>query len=55
FNSFVVCGISYTPIYRGSPSVQCPYCRGHFKPEFQGNLCTICDISRIGGAGTGMV
>ncbi|KAI8597622.1 Coatomer, alpha subunit [Dissophora ornata] len=55
YNSFVVCGISYTPIYRGSPSVQCPYCRAHFKPEFQGNLCTICDISQVGGTGTGMV
>ncbi|KAF9204235.1 hypothetical protein BGZ49_005548 [Haplosporangium sp. Z 27] len=55
YNSFVICGISYTPIYRGSPSVQCPYCRAHYKPEFQGNLCTICDISRIGGTGTGMV
>ncbi|KAK3810656.1 MAG: coatomer protein alpha subunit [Linnemannia elongata] len=55
YNAFVVCGISYTPIYRGSPSVQCPYCRAHFKPEFQGNLCTICDISQIGGSGTGMV
>ncbi|KAG0326510.1 hypothetical protein BG004_002959, partial [Podila humilis] len=52
YNSFVVCGISYTPIYRGSPSVQCPYCRAHYKPEFQGNLCTICDISQIGGTGT---
>ncbi|KAF9585928.1 hypothetical protein BGW38_010979 [Lunasporangiospora selenospora] len=55
FNSFVVCGISYTPIYRGSPSVQCPYCRTHFKPEYQGNLCTVCDISQIGSTGTGMV
>ncbi|KAG0041469.1 hypothetical protein BGZ83_001762, partial [Gryganskiella cystojenkinii] len=55
FNAFVVCGVSYTPIYRGSPSVQCPYCRAHFKPEFQGNLCTICDIAQIGGTGTGMV
>ncbi|KAF9921386.1 hypothetical protein BGZ65_010387, partial [Modicella reniformis] len=47
-NPFVVCGISYTPIYRGSPSVQCPYCRAHFMPEYQGNLCTICDISKVG-------
>ncbi|KAG0224121.1 hypothetical protein BGX31_008182 [Mortierella sp. GBA43] len=54
-NPFVVCGISYTPIYRGSPSVQCPFCRAHYKPEFQGNLCTICDISKVGSTGTGMV
>ncbi|KAG0232011.1 hypothetical protein BGW42_008522 [Actinomortierella wolfii] len=54
YNSYQVCGISYTPIYRGAPSVQCPYCRAHFKPEFQGNLCTVCDISQIGAPGSGL-
>ncbi|KAF9430117.1 hypothetical protein BGZ76_000963 [Entomortierella beljakovae] len=54
YNAYKICAASYTPIYQGSPSVQCPYCHAHFKPEFSGNLCTICDISRIGGTGTGM-
>ncbi|CAG8636627.1 6826_t:CDS:10, partial [Racocetra fulgida] len=40
YNPFVVCGISYTPIYKGSSSIECPYCHASYLPEHQGKLCT---------------
>ncbi|KAI8815873.1 coatomer WD associated region-domain-containing protein [Fimicolochytrium jonesii] len=54
FNPFVVCGASYTPIYRGSPTTTCPYCRASYKPEFAGGLCSVCEISQVGAPGTGL-
>ncbi|KAJ3292189.1 hypothetical protein HK104_005514 [Borealophlyctis nickersoniae] len=54
YNPFVTCGISFTPIYRGSPSVQCPYCKTAFKPEFKDQLCQVCEVSQIGATGTGL-
>ncbi|KAJ3041599.1 hypothetical protein HK097_002233 [Rhizophlyctis rosea] len=54
YNPFVTCGISFTPIYRGSPSVECPYCKSGFKPEFRGRVCPTCDVAQIGGEGTGV-
>ena len=54
YNPFTICGISYTPIHRGSPSVSCPYCSCSFKPEYKGSICTICDVSKIGTTGTGL-
>ncbi|KND01360.1 coatomer subunit alpha [Spizellomyces punctatus DAOM BR117] len=53
-NPFVTCAISYTPIYRNSPSVQCPYCRASYKPEYSGGLCQVCEISQIGATATGL-
>ncbi|CAG8565874.1 7824_t:CDS:10 [Paraglomus occultum] len=54
YNPFVVCAISYTPIYKGSPSVQCPYCRASYLPQHQGSLCVVCNVSQIGANGTGL-
>ncbi|KAJ3234584.1 hypothetical protein HDU81_001312 [Chytriomyces hyalinus] len=53
-NPFSVCAASYTPIYRGSPSLSCPYCAASYKPEFKGQLCAICNIAAVGAAGTGL-
>ncbi|CAA3026439.1 coatomer subunit alpha-1-like [Olea europaea subsp. europaea] len=47
-NPFVVCGSSYTPIYRGQRDVTCPYCSTHFIPSHQGELCTVCDLAEVG-------
>jgi len=47
-NPFVVCGISFTPIYKGSPSVTCPYCSASFLPAHRGKVCPTCQISQIG-------
>ncbi|KAI9497476.1 coatomer protein alpha subunit [Zychaea mexicana] len=54
YNPFVVCGISLEPIYRGSPTATCPYCRSSFKPEHEGKLCTICELSQIGAKASGL-
>jgi len=54
-NPFVLCGISFEPIYRGSESLQCSYCSAHFLPKHADKVCSICEIGRIGGRGTGLV
>eukprot|EP00761_Pharyngomonas_kirbyi_P012187 gb/GECH01012214.1/.p1 GENE.gb/GECH01012214.1/~~gb/GECH01012214.1/.p1 ORF type:complete len:1200 (+),score=300.25 gb/GECH01012214.1/:1-3600(+) len=47
-NPFVVCGISLTPIYRGSKMERCAYCFAPYLPEHKGKTCVICGISEIG-------
>ncbi|CAJ0755331.1 24382_t:CDS:10 [Entrophospora sp. SA101] len=47
YNPFVVCGISYTPIYKGSQSVECPYCHTSYLTEHKGKICTVCEIAQI--------
>ncbi|KAH6560191.1 hypothetical protein BASA60_000390 [Batrachochytrium salamandrivorans] len=54
YNPFVICGISLTPIYRGSAAVVCPFCGTSFKPEYKDKLCAVCCISQIGVQGTGL-
>jgi len=53
-NPFVVCGISFTPIYKNKPSVACPYCSASFLPPHKGKLCPTCRIAEIGKEVTGM-
>ncbi|CAK9253179.1 unnamed protein product, partial [Sphagnum jensenii] len=33
------------PIYKGSPSVKCPYCLSTYSPEYKGKTCLTCSIS----------
>mmetsp|Transcript_3323 Transcript_3323/g.4566 ORF Transcript_3323/g.4566 Transcript_3323/m.4566 type:complete len:1271 (+) Transcript_3323:103-3915(+) len=47
-NPFIVCGISFAPIYRGSPSVNCPFCQASFLPQYKDQLCPTCKVSQIG-------
>jgi coatomer protein complex subunit alpha (xenin) len=53
-NPFTICAASFTPIYRGSPSISCPYCQASYKPEFTGQLCNVCDLAAVGSNGTGL-
>ncbi|KAJ3014266.1 UNVERIFIED_CONTAM: hypothetical protein HDU68_000356 [Siphonaria sp. JEL0065] len=53
-NPFVICASSYSPIYRGSPSVACPYCAASYKPEYKGQLCVVCNVAAVGATGTGL-
>lgn len=53
YNPFVVCGFSFEPIYKGAPKVSCPFCQASYKLEFQGKLCTVCEISQIGASASG--
>ena len=54
-NPFVVCPLSLAPVYKGSPSVPCPYCGAAYLPEHKGKLCVVCQISQIGKDASGLV
>ena len=54
YNPFVICGYSYTPIYRGNPVINCPYCNASFKPEYENKLCPICQLALIGTNAPGL-
>jgi len=47
-NPFVVCVHSFAPIYKGTPSVSCPFCGTQYLPEHKGKLCGICNVAQIG-------
>eukprot|EP00899_Mesostigma_viride_P004602 jgi/Mesvir1/14142/Mv12278-RA.1 len=53
-NPFVICCSTFTPIYKGSKDVTCPYCGAHYVESCQSRLCTICELSQIGFHGTGL-
>lgn len=54
-NPFVVCGATFTPIYRGQKDVSCPYCTARFVPSVQGNLCPICELAVVGTDASGLL
>jgi len=54
-NPFVVCGATFTPIYRGQKDVSCPYCTARFVPSVQGNLCPICELAVVGSDASGLL
>eukprot|EP00003_Mantamonas_plastica_P024157 TRINITY_DN4465_c0_g1_i4.p1 TRINITY_DN4465_c0_g1~~TRINITY_DN4465_c0_g1_i4.p1 ORF type:complete len:1033 (-),score=367.66 TRINITY_DN4465_c0_g1_i4:157-3255(-) len=47
-NPFVVCCETFTPIYKGSPVIQCPFCSSAYIPDCSGHLCSTCNLSKIG-------
>ncbi|KAG6828096.1 hypothetical protein H0H92_009251 [Tricholoma furcatifolium] len=51
---FEICGVTYTPIYKGSPSVHCPYTDAAFLPEFKGSLDPLTQLTEIGASATGL-
>lgn len=53
-NPFSICAISFTPIYQGNPSVLCVYCKAHHLPIYDKSVCGVCDLSQVGGTGTGL-
>uniref|UniRef100_A0A0D3BJH5 Uncharacterized protein n=1 Tax=Brassica oleracea var. oleracea TaxID=109376 RepID=A0A0D3BJH5_BRAOL len=54
-NPFVICGLTYVPIYRGQKDVSCPYCTARFVPNQEGNICGVCDLAVIGADASGLV
>jgi len=54
FTSFEICAASYTPIYKGSPSVQCPYTNASYLPQFKGSLDPLTELTEIGATASGM-
>eukprot|EP01105_Mastigella_eilhardi_P021820 TRINITY_DN5311_c0_g1_i1.p1 TRINITY_DN5311_c0_g1~~TRINITY_DN5311_c0_g1_i1.p1 ORF type:complete len:1263 (-),score=380.06 TRINITY_DN5311_c0_g1_i1:95-3883(-) len=47
-NPFTMCCGSFTPIYRGSLSVLCPYCKASYLPQYNGTICTVCLLAAVG-------
>jgi coatomer subunit alpha len=54
-NPFSIDPATFKPIYRGSPSVTCPYCASQSKPESKGKQCALCEISTLGTETVGLV
>jgi coatomer protein complex subunit alpha (xenin) len=54
FTEFEICAASYTPIYKGSPCVRCPYTDAAFLPEFKGTLDPLTCLTEIGAVASGL-
>ncbi|KII84248.1 hypothetical protein PLICRDRAFT_701838 [Plicaturopsis crispa FD-325 SS-3] len=54
FTEFEICAASYTPIYKGSPSVRCPYTDAAYLPEYQGKLDPLIQLTQIGASSSGL-
>ncbi|KAL6302657.1 coatomer WD associated region-domain-containing protein [Sparassis latifolia] len=54
FTEFEICAASFTPIYKGSPSVRCPYTDAAFLPEFKGKLDPLSQLTEIGAPSSGL-
>lgn len=54
FSPFEICAATYTPIYKGSPSVHCPYTDATYLPQFKGNLDPLVQLAEIGASGSGL-
>jgi len=47
-NPFVVCGLSFQPLYRGTPTTKCGFCGAAFAVQYKGEHCPVCQIGEIG-------
>jgi coatomer protein complex subunit alpha (xenin) len=54
FTDFDICAASYTPIYKGSSAVHCPYTDASFLPEFKGQLDPLTQLTEIGASSSGL-
>ena len=54
FTDFEICGASFTPIYKGSPSVRCPYTDAAYHPEYKGTLDPLTELTEIGLGSSGL-
>lgn len=54
FTEFEVCAASFTPIYKGSPSVTDPYTGAFYLPEYKGKLDALLGLTEIGAAASGV-
>ncbi|KAL5481033.1 hypothetical protein ACEPAI_9974 [Sanghuangporus weigelae] len=54
FTEFEICAATFTPIYKGSPSVTCPYTGASYLPEYKGKLDALLEITEIGAAASGL-
>ena len=54
FTEFEVCAASFTPIYKGSPAVRCPYTDAAYLPEYKGSLDPLTELTEIGASSAGL-
>ncbi|KIY66676.1 Coatomer, alpha subunit [Cylindrobasidium torrendii FP15055 ss-10] len=54
FTPFEICAATFTPIYKGQPSVQCPYTHANYHPQFKGALDPLTGLAEIGAAASGV-
>ena len=54
-NPFVICPISFVPIYRGTTSVACPCCGAKFVNEQADKTCPVCLLGKVGAEASGLV
>lgn len=55
FGQFEVCCAEFVQIQRGTQKVFCPFCGATYKKDHQGETCSICQLSKVGGEATGLV
>ncbi|KZT60918.1 Coatomer, alpha subunit [Calocera cornea HHB12733] len=55
FTEFSICAASYTPIYKGSPSVSDPYTGARYLPQYKGQLDPLLQLTQIGAPASGLV
>lgn len=49
----ILCAKSLT-LLKGKNKIKCPFCAACYDPKFNGDLCEICQLSKIGGLGIGL-
>ncbi|EGN92902.1 hypothetical protein SERLA73DRAFT_65083 [Serpula lacrymans var. lacrymans S7.3] len=54
FTEFEICAATYTPIFKGSPAVHCPYTDASFLPDFMGKLDPLTELTEIGAVSSGL-
>lgn len=54
FTPFEICAASYTPIYKGSPAVHCPYTDAAYLPDYKGMLDPLIELTEIGASASGL-
>eukprot|EP01041_Mallomonas_annulata_P007740 gene7740-15829_t len=54
-NPFNLDCFTLKPIYKGSPSVKCPYCNSFYVPAYKGKTCSTCTICTVGVETVGLV
>ena len=54
YADFDICYASFTPIYKGSPSVSEALVGAKYKPQYEGEVCRITQITSIGAPASGL-
>ena len=54
FTPFQICAATFSPIYKGSSSVQCPFTDATYFPEHKGKLDPLMELTEIGAAASGL-